>query len=214
MAATARPFRSIEKYHKLVHFDAVTTMNGAIIRLPEKELHFGISPESGEAILSRMMELPDITLSIETSTGLYSNRDIPEWAPILYPHFPTLPAGSILYKILASSPRQELYQQISGLLTDDVYYSIATNDLVQVMSSQATKWVGIQHMLAAVGLSPEDAVYFGDDNDDLTPIASCGLGVAVANAIPPVLEAARQVTSSNDQDGVALFLEEHILGKG
>ena len=138
MATTARPFRSIEKYHKLVHFDAVTTMNGAIIRLPERKLHFGISPESGETILSRMMELPDITLSIETSTGLYSNRDIPEWAPILYSDFPTLPADSILYKILASSPRQELYQQISGLLTDDVYYSIAANDLVQVMSSQAT----------------------------------------------------------------------------
>ena len=38
-------------------------------------------------------------------------------------------------------------------------------------------------------------------------VAWAGLGVAVANAQPAVLEAADEVTRSNDEDGVALVLE-------
>jgi hydroxymethylpyrimidine pyrophosphatase-like HAD family hydrolase len=38
-------------------------------------------------------------------------------------------------------------------------------------------------------------------------LAWAGLGVAVANAHPAALDAADEVTASNDQDGVALVLE-------
>ena len=41
----------------------------------------------------------------------------------------------------------------------------------------------------------------------------CGTGVAMENAIPEVKAAANAVTCSNDEDGVALFLQEHILKK-
>jgi len=54
-------------------------------------------------------------------------------------------------------------------------------------------------------------VYFGDDNDDIEPVQNCGMGVAVANAIPAVLSAAKHMAKSNDEDGVACFIEEHIL---
>ena len=60
-------------------------------------------------------------------------------------------------------------------------------------------------------ISPSDAVYFGDDNDDIEPIMNCGLGIAVSNAIPSVLEVAAQLTDSNDSDGVAKFIEKHIF---
>ena len=61
------------------------------------------------------------------------------------------------------------------------------------------------------GISPKDAVYFGDDNDDIEPIKNCGLGVAVSNAIPSVLDVADRIVDSNDMDGVAKFIEEHFL---
>ena len=52
---------------------------------------------------------------------------------------------------------------------------------------------------------------FGDDNDDIEPIKNCGLGVAVSNAIPSVLDVADRVIDSNDMDGVAKFIEENLL---
>jgi hydroxymethylpyrimidine pyrophosphatase-like HAD family hydrolase len=43
--------------------------------------------------------------------------------------------------------------------------------------------------------------------NDLELIRWAGLGVAVANADPRLLEAADEVTASNDDDGVALVIE-------
>ena len=37
----------------------------------------------------------------------------------------------------------------------------------QIMNKKATKWNGIQMMLRACHISTEEAVYFGDDNDDI-----------------------------------------------
>lgn len=170
-----------------------------------------ISCESGEKILSAILQYPDVFLSIETSKGLYSNRDIPVWEPVIWDKFPTLPENIILYKILASSQQKPLYEGIETTLTDDVYHTIANNDLIQIMSNEATKWNGIKQMLSHFGVSPSAAVYFGDDNDDIEPIKNCGLGVAVSNAIPSVLDVADRVIDSNDMDGVAKFIEENLL---
>jgi len=211
MAASARPLRDVLIYHDLIGFDAITATNGAVVSLPQKLLEFGISSESGEKILSSLLHYPDVVLSIETSKGLYANKDIPMWEPVVYDKFPTLPENTILYKILASSEQKQLYDGIESALTDDVYHTIANHELIQIMSHEATKWNGIQHMLFHYGISPKDAVYFGDDNDDIEPIKNCGLGVAVSNAIPSVLEVADRIVESNDLDGVARFIEEEIL---
>ena len=66
-------------------------------------------------------------------------------------------------------------------------------------------------MLSHFGISPSDAVYFGDDNDDIEPIKNCGLGVAVSNAIPSVLDVADRIIGGNDTDGVAKFIEENLM---
>ncbi len=211
MATSARPIRDILIYNDLIGFDAITATNGAVVSLHQKLLEIGISCESGEKILSAILRYPDVFLSIETSKGLYSNRDIPVWEPVIWDKFPTLPEDIILYKILASSQQNPLYEGIETTLTDDVYHAIANNDLIQIMSIEATKWKGIKQMLSHFNISPSDAVYFGDDNDDIEPIKNCGLGVAVSNAIPSVLDVADRIIDSNDMDGVAKFIEENIL---
>lgn len=211
MAASARTMRDIRKYDDMINFDAITTINGAVVLLPNETLEFGMSCESGEQILSDILRYPDVFLSIETNKGLYSNRDIPQWKPVIYDKFPVLPKDTTLYKILASSSQNPLYDSIESVLTDDVYYTIANNELIQIMSKEATKWNGIKHMLAYFDISPTEAVYFGDDNDDVEPVKNCGLGVAVANAIPSVLKVADQIIDSNDSDGVAKFIEKNII---
>lgn len=211
MAASARPLRDLRLFGEMIAFDAVAATNGAVVALPDRILEFGIPTDIGEEILSRITMFHDVFLSVETSLGYYANRDIPIWAPIIYDKFPHLPEKAILYKILASSENRALYDGVSGTLTDGVYSTVSNGDLVQIMSCDATKWKGIKHMLAHYGVSAEDAVYFGDDNDDIEPIKNCGLGVAVANAIPAVLDAADAVAQNNDLDGVAKFICDNIL---
>lgn len=211
MAATARPERSILTYQKQICFDAITTLNGARIILPDKVIENGIAHISAKRIISKLITISDTLISIETNEGIYSNATIPEWNSNYYAGFPDLPTQGALFKILASSQSNMLYHQIRNMLTDDVYYTVANTDLVQIMSRKATKWNGIKAMLESLNILPQDTIYFGDDNDDIEPIRMCGLGVAVSNAIKEVRNEADYITGSNDEDGVAHFIEINLL---
>lgn len=211
MAATARPERAIQQYRRQICFDAVTVMNGARVILPDSVLENCISHQSGKRVLSGLVTIPDTLISVETSDGIYSNADIPEWNSNYYGGFPNLPTEGALYKILVSSTGKALCNQLEKILTNDVYYTVANGDLVQIMSKNATKWNGIRAMLKAFDISEAEAVYFGDDNDDIEPIRMCGVGVAVSNAIEAVIVEADYVAGSNDEDGAASFIEENIL---
>lgn len=211
LAASARPLRDILPYHAQIGFDAVAATNGAVIDLPGKQLTYGIPRASSRQVLSGLLRYPDVFISAETSIGLFSNRDIPAWQPVVYSGFPALPAGAVPYKILASCEDAKLYREAAQLLPPDVYHTVADGKLIQIMHRDASKWQAVCRMLAHYGLSPRDAVYFGDDNDDIEPLQKCGLGVAVENAIPAALAAADAIAPHHDRDGVAAFLEEKLL---
>lgn len=211
MAATARPERSVLTYHEQIGFDAITTLNGARIILPDRIIENGIRPYSAEAILKEVITIPNLTLSMETGEGFFSNVPIPEWNPIVFHQFPALPTESIIYKILLSSPQNNILQDVKESLTPDTYMTVATEELIQIMGINATKWNGIRAMLKAVGIGQNEAVYFGDDNDDIEALKNCGVGVAVANAIDKALAASDIITESNDMDGVAKYIEKNLL---
>ena len=211
MAATARPERSISIYRNQVGFQAAATLNGAKILLPSGVIENGISFASAEIILRKIVGIPGIKISLETEKGIFSNMENPEWNPVVYKGFPGLPECKQIYKLLLNSPENDLRQAVKQSITEDVYFTIADEVLVQIMDKKATKWNGIKAMLGAMGLSPEDAVYFGDDNDDIEPVSNCGVGIAVSNAIDEVLAAADYVTAANDLDGVAQWIEKHLL---
>ena len=52
---------------------------------------------------------------------------------------------------------------------------------------------------------------FGDDVNDVEMVRNCGTGVAVDNAIDAVKAAAKYACGNNEDDGVAKWLEQHIL---
>ena len=79
------------------------------------------------------------------------------------------------------------------------------------MDRSATKWNGIKAMLDICNCSPNETVYFGDDQDDIDPIKMCGLGIAVFNGIDEAKAVADYITESNDDDGVAKWIEENLL---
>ncbi len=211
MAATARPERTILTYRDQIDFEAIATLNGARIILPHSTLENGIMPSSAEKILKKVIMIPDLILSMETGNGIFSNVPDPEWNVTVFHEFPALPTEGIIYKLLLRSQENDIRQEVEKALTADTYMTVAEGKLIQIMSTAATKWNGIKAMLEAVGVKQNEAVYFGDDNDDIESIKNCGMGVAVSNAIDEVLNVADFITESNDMDGVAQFIERNIL---
>ena len=53
----------------------------------------------------------------------------------------------------------------------------------------------------------------GDHENDRDMIEYAGLGVAMGNAIDSIKEIADFVTTTNDEDGVAVAVEKFVLNK-
>ncbi len=208
-AATARPERAVTDYCRAIGFDAVTTLNGARTITPDAVFEIPIPGDEAELILAQLAETPGTVLSVETGNGIYANTDIPLWKPAVVSDIRLIPREQRIYKILASHPEIPV-AGIPVSLPENTYSTVAEGKLLQVMNRRATKWNGVRRMLEAYGIDPAQAVYFGDDNDDIEPIRNCGSGVAVSNALDCVLEIADYVIQSNDDDGVARFLEERF----
>jgi hydroxymethylpyrimidine pyrophosphatase-like HAD family hydrolase len=70
------------------------------------------------------------------------------------------------------------------------------------------KGSGMACVAEALGVDPADALVFGDMPNDVSMFRWAGWRrVAVANAHPELLAVADEVTASNDDDGVAAWLE-------
>lgn len=74
-----------------------------------------------------------------------------------------------------------------------------------------SKATGMKYICGLEGFSLEETIAFGDDRNDLEMIAAAGVGVAMANGIRAVLDAADYVTVPCEELGVVRALEHFEL---
>ncbi|MCR4605557.1 MAG: HAD hydrolase family protein [Eubacterium sp.] len=79
---------------------------------------------------------------------------------------------------------------------------------IEFSAAKATKGNALLELLDSLGIDPADAVAFGDSENDISMLKAVGTGVAMANSLRITKEAADKLTLSNDEEGVAAFLEE------
>ena len=69
----------------------------------------------------------------------------------------------------------------------------------------------VGYKLGEFQIGLEEMIAFGDDENDYEIITNVGCGIAVDNAIPMIKEVADDITESNDDDGVAKYIERLFL---
>jgi Cof subfamily protein (haloacid dehalogenase superfamily) len=79
--------------------------------------------------------------------------------------------------------------------------------LVEISAAGVTKAAGLAWLCDRWGVPAEDVVAFGDMPNDLPMLTWAGRAVAVANAHAAVKSIADDFTASNDEDGVAEYLD-------
>lgn len=87
-----------------------------------------------------------------------------------------------------------------------------TLHVLEVFNTDANKWSAIQHLCSRLSIPPSRVAAIGDEINDESMIQGAGLGIAMANAVPTVLCAARRTTLSNAQDGVAHAIDQILSG--
>ena len=96
------------------------------------------------------------------------------------------------------------------------YLNIYCSDpfFLEIMPRGVDKAHALVKLLGSIGLSTEQMICCGDGYNDITMIETAGLGVAMANAQPPVLDSADYITKSNDENGgPACDQQIHEIGR-
>ena len=70
-----------------------------------------------------------------------------------------------------------------------------------------SKGAALEFVCERIGISPAGVVGFGDGANDVELLQTAGLGVAVADADPVLVEHADWRVPSVDDDGVARFIQ-------
>lgn len=79
---------------------------------------------------------------------------------------------------------------------------------MEVANAAVCKWKGLRALADHLGIDHADVCAVGDEVNDLTMIAGAGLGVAMGNGHPEVIELADRVTGRHDEDGIADLVDE------
>ncbi len=108
--------------------------------------------------------------------------------------------------------RQEAMSRIEALGGCSATASIYHN--VDIGAAGVSKGKALLFLADALSISPAETAAFGDGTNDRSMIEDAGIGVAMANAVEEIKNAADAVTTSNDEDGVARYLQAYLEEPG
>lgn len=83
-------------------------------------------------------------------------------------------------------------------------------EYLEIMNKAATKAKAIRFMESYLQISADEVIAFGDNFNDLDMLEYAGLSVAMGNAPEEIKQVAKEVTASNNEDGIALILEREF----
>lgn len=121
-----------------------------------------------------------------------------------YPVDKLLTAGDPAY---LQAHYEEMYapfkQTLSGMFTADWYFEYTAPGIDKARA--------LEGALPKLGIDASEVVSFGDGQNDKSMIEWAGTGVAMGNAVDEVKAVAQMVTANNNEDGIAVALDQ-LLG--
>jgi len=112
--------------------------------------------------------------------------------------------------------QKSFIQYLEGALRDqasgrcNTFFS--TDHLLEYCPLEATKGAGLISVCGYLGISPEETIAVGDQNNDISMLRAAGLGIAVANATDEAKEAADLVLDkTNDQNAIAEIINKFLI---
>jgi Cof subfamily protein (haloacid dehalogenase superfamily) len=103
--------------------------------------------------------------------------------------------------------------ELGAQLGAQVHLAKSSPYFLEVNHPEATKGRALQQLASWLQVKRSQVLAIGDNYNDIEMLEYAGLGVAMANAAPEVQGRASYVTTSNEDDGVALALERFILDR-
>lgn len=215
--ATARPERATNHLFTDIPVSSVLANNGATVVSNGKVIHNIIIPKNiVEELVPTILSNNYITgITIEVGEFLFTNdaehhrwSQGMSWKPVITDF--SSPINGDVVKIAVEC---EYIDIISEMLSCYPHLHMLPNygeKWIQIMDIKSSKLNAVSFLCQQNGLELENVVSFGDDYNDIEMIKNCGIGVAMGNAIDEVKAVANFICDTNDNDGVARWLENFI----
>ena len=119
--------------------------------------------------------------------------------------------GVPVYKLFLFSDDLEMLDKIRRRLEKNPEIAIASSFIsnLEITDVKAQKGPVLKKYIESLGYTMDEVMVFGDSLNDLSMLSmDFGATVAVENAVPEVKRAAKYITKSNDENGVAYAIRE------
>lgn len=233
--ATGRRYSSAKKFVEDIDDNLVILANnGNIIRnikddkvilkkyLDKKDFHILI--EEGKKIglypiihVDYFDEGYDIIIEFDASDTKYSNyissnvdgyKKVEDFLRVEDPRVLTVVYVGDKDKL--ESFRQDVIHRYPGKYSSNIMENLTVaGALLEIMNPLGSKWLSLLEYSKEKGISREEIIAIGDDNNDIEMIEKAGLGIAMKNGSEKVKKVADIITEvDNNENGVA-----NVLGK-
>lgn len=81
---------------------------------------------------------------------------------------------------------------------------------LEISNKAANKGAALQIICEKLGLTPDKVMSIGDQNNDIQMLQYASVSVAMENAVEPIRRMAKFVTTTNEEDGVAIAINKFI----
>lgn len=225
MIATGRPFRSSEMYYRELQLNTpIVNFNGAFIHHPTDTkwgtYHSPMDIQTAKDIVEALNSFNFHNIIAEVMDDVYLHYHDEKLLDVFNLGNPNVTTGD-LRRFLTDSPTSMLIHAEEDhvkLIRDhlsDVHAEVIDHrswaapwHVIEIIKSGLNKAVGLKLASEYFQIPQERIIAFGDEDNDLEMLEFAGKGVAMENGISQVKTIANDVTLSNQEDGVAVYLND------
>ena len=198
--------------------DILISSGGALVKYGTEYIYkadFSVAETKAIIDLARSVCGNDCEITIDTIDAHYWNYKVDpkkldqRWGDSIYTDFSDFSecALKMCVEIFEKDKANELADRLS--YCDCIRFS--DGNWYKFTKKNVTKEQAIRKITEVCGFGTVSIIAFGDDYADIGMLELCGTGVAMGNAIEEVQERADVVIGSNDEDGIAVFLENEVI---
>ncbi len=227
MIATGRPYRASDLYyHELGLTTPIVNFNGAYVHHPKnvswQHMHTPIDLSVVHDVVNSINSYEYENIIAEVKDDIYVHTEDDRILNIFNMGNPKITLGD-LYTHLMENPTSLLIQanEANSVIIRDHLQAVhaeviehrrwgAPLHIIEIVRRGLNKAVGIAHVAKDLGIPRDRIIAFGDEDNDLEMIEYAGLGVAMGNGIPSLKNIANEITTTNNDDGIAKILIERL----
>lgn len=225
MIATGRPYRSSEMYyHELGLNTPIVNFNGAFVHHPLDKswgiYHNPLDIHVAKDVVDACYDFEFYNIIAEVMDDVYFHYHDQKLIDVFSMGNPSVTTGD-LRRFLTDSPTSMMIhtdeQQMKVIRShlSQVHAEVIDHrswaapwHVIEIVRSGLNKAVGLKRVSEYVNIPRERIIAFGDEDNDLEMIDYVGHGIAMGNGIDSLKSIAKDITLTNEEHGVAVYLND------